>query len=127
MSEEIKPVLTDEADSLKGVFGASISRSSKEIRRDRGLAIYEEAELLYKRRIEDVETVIKRLNREKTMMTDFAPGDKNSLNFADFDGNKFVARSEELVLQVREKRVLLNELKNEYNRLFGEKYELEVI
>jgi len=107
---------------MDGAFAASVQRNNKQIRADRGLMIVEESKLIHKRAIEDTESKITRLKRQLIALTDISPTSRDSLNFNDFDANKFVSDSLELRLQIRNEKVKLAEYQKEFNRLYGMTY-----
>jgi len=106
-------------DDLKGTFVASLRRSNKEIRDDRALAIAEDAELLFKREVEDVTTELKRLKRDRDNMLDLGGTDKNKIiNPTDFDSKGFVAKDLAIGLKIRDCEIKLEILSKRYNELF---------
>lgn len=111
-----------------GAFIESLKRNNRQIREDRALNISEDAELLYKRKIEDLEVYIKKLKRDQENMLDLSPESATSLKLAsDFDAAQFVDKDNELAVNIREKEIRLNLAKKRYNYLFGGKYELKEI
>jgi hypothetical protein len=87
--------------NLKGAFFDSLNRNNRKIKRDRAVAITEDAQLLYKREIEDMEMQLKRLNRERDGMLDLSPTTADSLVLAsDFDGKAFVGKDLDIGLKV---------------------------
>lgn len=111
-----------------GAFIESLKRNNRQIREDRALNISEDAELLYKRKIEDLEVYIKKLKRDQENMLDLSPESATSLKLAsDFDAAQFVDKDNELAVNIREKEIRLNLAKKRYNYLFGGKYELTEI
>ena len=112
MSENTKP-------ELVGAFFANLNRNNKTIKRDRAVAITEDAQLLYKREVEDMEMQIKRLYREKEGMLDLSPTDANSLILAsDFDAKAFVQKDIDLGVKIRNMEIKLNIAKNSFLSLF---------
>lgn len=122
MADETVVIPTETSkDSAGGAFNASLVRNNKQIRSDRAIAITEDAQLLYKRQVEDLETKIKRMRRERENMLDLSPGDKNSLMLAtDFDGSAFAAKDLELAVNIRNEEIKLGLAQERYNHLFGE-------
>lgn len=111
MSEELKPRFVD-----------ALRRNNDQIREDRAKTIAEDSELIYKRRVEDIELKIKRLEREQEGAIDISPLDKNSLTFADFNPDDFVQRDIELSLKIRNLKIQFKIAKDRYEYLFGKKY-----
>ncbi|MCI5196643.1 MAG: hypothetical protein D3919_10540, partial [Candidatus Electrothrix sp. AW5] len=59
-----------EESEISGAFINSLKRNNREIRDDRATAIAEDTELVYKRKIEDLEISIKKMQREQEYMLD---------------------------------------------------------
>jgi hypothetical protein len=110
-----------ELSELKGSFVTSLMRNNKEIRNDRALAIAEDAELIFKREVEDVSTQLKRLKRDRENMLDLAGTDKTKLiNPSDFKAKEFVAKDLAIGLEIRDCEIKLDILTRRYNDLFKE-------
>ena len=106
-------------EELKGTFVTSLMRNNKQIRDDRALAIAEDAELLFKREVEDVTTELKRLKRDRDNMLDLGGTDKNKIiNPSDFDAKSFVAKDLAIGLKIRDCEITLDILTKRYNDLF---------
>ena len=115
MSEE-KAADTEKKD---GVFIASLKRNSSKIRADRAQAIGEDAELIYKRKIEDLEVSIKKMERDQENMMDLSPSETTSLKVAsDFDAEAYADKDFELCRKIRDAKVLLDIVKARYKKLF---------
>ncbi|NHN25433.1 hypothetical protein FIA58_007070 [Flavobacterium jejuense] len=110
------------SDDLKPRFVDALRRNNDQIREDRAKAIAEDSELIYKRRIEDIELKIKRLEREQDSCIDISPLDKNSLTFADFNPDTFVQRDIELSLNIRNLKIQFEIAKTRYEYLFGKTF-----
>lgn len=108
-------------EDLKPRFIESLQRNNDQIREDRARIIGEDAELIYRRRVEDIELKIKRLEREQEGLTDISPLDKNSLTFADFQPEAFVQKDIELSLTIRNLNIQLELTRNRFEYLFGKK------
>lgn len=105
---------------LRGAFVESLRRNNKQIREDRALAIVEDAEMIFKRRVEDIGQKIKRLERERESMLDLSPTDTRSLVLAsDFDAESFVQKEEDIALKIRQEKIRLEELQARYAELFA--------
>lgn len=106
-------------ESLNGAFIDSLLRNNAEIRKDRALAIQESAEMLYKRKVEDIEARIKLLKRDRASMLDLSPTNKQSLMVAsDFKAEDFVAKDISLGVEIRNEMIILEIAKARYNELF---------
>lgn len=103
-----------------GAFYKALVRKNNKIRADRAAAIYESAEMLYKRSVEDMELEIKKLRRERAGMLDLSPTTADSLVLAsDFNEKEFVARDLELGLKIRNLEIKLEIAKKSYQELFN--------
>ncbi|MFC0428313.1 hypothetical protein [Chryseobacterium scophthalmum] len=109
-------------EDLKPRFIESLQRNNDQIREGRARIIGDDAELIYKRRVEDIELKIKRLEREQEGLIDISPLDKNSLTFADFQPEAFVQRDIELSLIIRNLNIQLELTRTRFEYLFGKKF-----
>ncbi|MBW3524854.1 MULTISPECIES: hypothetical protein [unclassified Chryseobacterium] len=109
-------------EDLKPRFIESLQRNNDQIREDRARIIGEDAELIYRRRVEDIELKIKRVGREQEGLIDISPLDKNSLTFADFQPEAFVQRDIELSLIIRNLNIQLEVSVKRFEYLFGKKF-----
>ena len=110
-----------ELNEMKGTFVGSLKRNNKQIRDDRALAIAEDAELIFKREVEDIQTELKRVKRDRDNMLDL--GGNNTTNIialSDFDAKDFVAKDLKLGLRVRELEIKLEVAESRYGELFDE-------
>ena len=107
-------------NELKGSFVTSLRRNNKQIRDDRALAIAEDAEMLFKREVEDCATELKRLRRDRDNMLDLGGTETTKIISAtDFDAKDFVARDLKLGLKIRETEIKYDILVKRYNELFN--------
>ena len=106
-------------EEIKGAFIDSLKRNNKQIREDRAIAIVEDAELLYKRSIEDLETKIKRLIRDRDNMLDLSPTTATSLTLAsDFKSEEFIKKDIAIGIELRQLNIELEIAKERYKILF---------
>ena len=106
--------------ALKGAFVESLKRNNKKIRDDRAVAIAEDAQMIYKREVEDLELEIKKTARERESMLDLSPTTADSLVLAtDFDAKGFVGRDLELGVKIRNLEIKLDIAKGRYQKLFS--------
>ncbi len=113
MTEEQKP-------ELKGAFIASLKRNNKEIRDDRAAAIAEDAGVMYRRSVEDLELQLNRMRRDRENMLDMSPDNVFSLKLAsDFKADLFVAKDIELGVNIRNTEIQLEIARAQYEHLFG--------
>ncbi|MGG7439802.1 hypothetical protein ACQ7CU_17135 [Chryseobacterium arthrosphaerae] len=108
-------------DELKPRFIESLKRNNDQIREDRARTIGADSELIYRRRVEDIELKIKRLEREQEGLIDISPLDRNSLTFADFNPGEFVQKDMELSLIIRNLNIQLEVTGKRFEYLFGKK------
>lgn len=115
MSEEKESPLSQ----MKGVFVDSLKRNNKKIRDDRAVAIAEDAQMIYKRTVEDYELEIRRLRRERDGMLDLSPTTADSLVLAtDFNSKAFVEKDIEIGVNIRNLEIKLDIAKSRYESLF---------
>lgn len=108
--------------NLEPRFIESLQRNNDKIREDRARIIGEDSELIYRRKVEDIELKIKRLEREQEGLIDISPLDKNSLTFADFQPETFVQKDIELSLTIRNLNIQLEVSVKRFEYLFGKKF-----
>lgn len=117
--------INNQEPAQSGAFMTSLKRNYRQIREDRALSIAEDAEMLYKRKIEDLSVLIKRMKRDQENMLDLSPSSMGDLKVAsDFDAELFVSKDLDLSIKIRNKEIELNLAKKNYNHLFGYTYEL---
>lgn len=108
------------SESTSGKFFESLKRNNAKIREDRALSIAEDAELLFKRTVEDIETELKRKARDRDNMLDLSPTHADSLVLAsDFDAKAFVEKDLQLGIEIRQLKIKLEVAKERYLELFG--------
>ena len=116
MEEELK---TEEITTA-GAFIESLKRNNRQIRTDRAEAISEDAEIVYKREVEDLELSIKKMKREQENMLDLSPTNAQSLVLAtDFDSKAYVSKDIELGVKIRNAEIKLEIAQKRYSYLFG--------
>lgn len=116
MAEETLEV----APEITGSFVESLKRNNKQIRGDRATAIAEDAQMTYKREVEDLQIRIKRMERERDAMLDLSPTHADSLILAsDFDAKRFTERDIELGVKIRQDEIKLEIAMARYEKLFG--------
>ena len=104
---------------IEGSFYANLNRNNSKIRGDRAIAITEDAQLIYKREVEDMELRLKKLNRERESMLDLSPTSADSLILAsDFNAAAFVKKDIDLGVQVRNLEIAIQIAQSRYQFLF---------
>lgn len=117
MSDAVKNVKLDES---KGSFGYYLKRNNKQIKSDRAEAIIEDAELVYRREIEDMQMTMKRLVRKRENMLDLSPTNSQSLMLAeDFDAKGFVNLDLDLAVQIRNLEIKIELGVTRFKELFN--------
>lgn len=110
----------EKTSEMEGLFVSSLKRNNKQIREDRATAIAEDAELCYKRHIEDLEMEIKKKKRDRENMLDLSPSNAQSLVVAsDFNAVNFVKKDTELGIAIRNLEIELSLSKERFSSLFG--------
>lgn len=100
-------------------FAGILTRSNKQIRDDRAIAIIEDAELEYKREIENMDRDLKVLKRERIAMLDLSPGNSYQLTPERFDAALFVKKDLEMGIKIRELEIKIEIAQKKYNELFA--------
>jgi hypothetical protein len=109
------------SDEKQGAFLASLKRNNKQIREDRAQAIGEDTQLIFRRRVEDLELSVTKMKREQENMLDLSPTNAQSLVLAsDFDSDEYVRKDVELGVKIRNEEIKLEIAKDRYKYLFGE-------
>lgn len=110
----------EEQEKLQGAFVDSLKRNNKQIREDRATAIGEDAQIIYKREVEDLEIQIKKVKRDREAMLDLSPTTATSLVLAsDFNSKDFVEKDIKLGIEIRNLEIKLEIAKERYKYLFG--------
>jgi hypothetical protein len=108
------------SEATKGAFLESLKRNNAKIRDDRATAIVEDAQIIYKREVEDIALQIKKLRREQENMLDLSPTHADSLVLAsDFSAKDYVAKDLDLSIKIRNLEIKLELAKGRYGYLFG--------
>jgi hypothetical protein len=104
---------------MKGKFYENLRRSFRQIKSDRALSIAEEAEMVYKRRVEDLERRIKTTRRNRINALDLSPATTTQVTFAtNFDANKFVQEDIDYGIELRNLEIQLEIARESYKNLF---------
>lgn len=118
---EIQSVQVEVMPEIDGAFVQSLKRNNKQVKQDRAQGIAEDTQMVYKRRIEDLELSIKRMRRKQTDMIDLSSDNALSTKPAqDFDPVLYVTEDVQLATQIRESEILLGIAKERYGFLFGD-------
>lgn len=118
----------DEAPVTKGAFVDSLTRTASQIRKDRAEVLAEDAEVSYRRHIDDMERDLKRLKRDRRNNLDLSPTDINSLVAGkDFNGEEFVEKDIQAGVKIRNLEVKITIAKERYEYLFGDDEAVEEV
>ena len=106
-------------NKVEGAFVASLKRNNSKIREDRATAIAEDAQVMYRRAVEDLELKINRMKRDREQMLDLSPTDAQSLKLAsDFNASEFVTKDIDLGVKIRNAEIQLEIARAQYKHLF---------
>jgi len=121
MAEDmIEGAATTDVPNNKGAFIESLVRNNRKIREDRAQAIFEDAELIFKRKVEDLQVKLNRLKRSRENMLDLSPNNATSLIVAaDFDAEEYVNKDMALGIDIRNTEIELDIARKRYSYLFG--------
>jgi hypothetical protein len=111
------------AEEQAGEVYESLSRSNSQIRKDRGDAIAEDLETVFKRAAEDSARDLNRLIRNRKAMYDFSPSQTTSLVLAkDVIADEILEQDKTLTLEIRNKKIEHELDVERYETLFGKKF-----
>jgi len=124
MNEELTEVEQEGGTELTGLLGKSLARSTSEIRKDRGLMIFEDLQIEFARKVDDLDRDIRRKESSQNREFDFSPGTTISLTIGkeDFDPLDILEKDHQISLDIRNMKIKRNMFAERYNTLFGEKY-----
>ena len=106
----------------KGLFYQNLTRDFKKLKADRAEAVTEDAEIAYKRHIEDYCRNLREINRKReNLMLELAPTTTYDATVvpADFDVNMFMSEDEKLGVKARDLKIRLEIMLERYESLFG--------
>ena len=115
----------EQIEEKKGALNESLKRGNKAIREQRGDAIYEDLEIVYKREVENKTVDLKRIDRKMANAFDFSVTNINSLimKTEDFDASEVMIADLQLGWDRNKTLEKLNIAIKRYNHLFGHTYE----
>lgn len=106
-------------EAPKGAFVISLTRNNSKIKGDRAQAIMEDAQLSFKRHVEDLGVELKKLRRDRENMLDLSPDNVTTLKVAsDFDSKSFVQTDMKLGIRIRQAEIELEIAEERYAYLF---------
>jgi len=113
--------MSDDKVAVKeGLFIQSLKRNIKDIKDARASAISDDAEMSYRRMVEDMLQKRKRMEMDRAEMLDMSPETAHSLILAkNFDGRKFSTTDLELGIAIRQLDIEIEVGRKRYKELFG--------
>lgn len=120
---------TMEEKKATGILGATLKQTYKEIKESRIEAMLEDAEIKYRREIEDVCAKIRRCDRDmEDAILDILPSNAGQgINPSAFDADRLKNTRISTLITRRENAVKLGILVNDYETLFGKYADLEKV
>jgi hypothetical protein len=113
--------LDTQSQNANGLFAQMLYRNNAKIRQDRALSIIEDAQLKYRRHIEDLLMRKRKLELQRQNALDLSPRDAQSLVLAgEFDSTSFVQNDIAVGKKIRAITIELDIAKASYENLFGE-------
>lgn len=114
--------MNEKDQKVEGAFISALTRNNSQIKKDRAETIGEDAEINYKRTIEDLELEIKKLKRDRESMLDLSGDSALSLKVAtDFNAAQFTEKDIAIGINLRNLEIKLEIAQARYKYLFGEK------
>lgn len=111
-----------EEQATSGAMYRSLDRNNTQIRRERANAIGEDAELVYRRKVEDLRMKLTRLQRDQQNGLDFSPDSGFSLKAAEnFEAATFTEKDHAYSMSIRDCEIELSVIEKRYEFLFGKK------
>ena len=120
----------EENFSQKGLFFQNLTRDFKKLKLDRAESVTEDAEIAYKRHIEDYCRNLREIQRKvENLMLELAPTTTYDATVvpADFDVVNFMKTDEELGVKARELKIRLEVMLGRYEVLFGKYNDAELV
>ena len=119
MAEDKKTTVKDVVVQ-EGLFKSALKRSVKDIKEARATGITDDAEMSFRRMVEDLVQSRKRLEMTRDEMLDMSPESAISLVLAkNFDGRKFASEYLNLGVEIRLLNIQIDIGKQNYKDLFG--------
>lgn len=118
-----------EEKKATGILGATLKQTYKQIKESRIEAMLEDAEIKYRREIEDVCANIRRCDRDmEDAILDILPSNAGqSINPSAFDAERLKNTRISTLIIRRENSVKLGILINDYETLFGKYADIEKV
>lgn len=117
--------MAEEKVEVKGALLNSLQRSRKQITSARAESIGEDGEIVYRRKIEDMNIRKRQLVRNRTNRLDMSPDNAMSLQLAkNFNPEEFADADINDSIELRNLDIKLDVAKERYEFLFGRKINL---
>lgn len=115
----------EEDNKIKGALQQSLDRNSKTIRADRAEQIADDTRLEYRRKIEDLQRDIKKLQRTNAALLDMSPDNTTSIiSSKNFEPVDFVETRAQNSIEIYKKEKELEIVSKDFELLFGDKPQL---
>lgn len=101
----------------KPEFLKTLQRNNSQIRGERAELIYEDVRMLYKRKLEDIQYSIRKLEAERMMLTDISPKNATDLTFK-FDSEAFVERDIQIGTEIKNLQDYEERISKRFSQLF---------
>ncbi len=104
----------------KGKLLAKLLRENSQVNKDRAKTMHEDAQIAYRRRIEDLERGIEMMVRDSENLQDLSNSPIGLRPASSFDAYAFVGEDMELGYGIVNAKIRLDVAKRRYKELFGE-------
>jgi len=116
----VKKDVSSAKPPVSGAFIESLKRNNTQIKTARAEAIGEDAEMAYRRSVEDMLITLKRLKRKQENMLDMSPENALSLKLAtDFEAQDYVDLDLGIGVEIRNLNIKLEIVQERFAYLFG--------
>ena len=102
----------------QGALYASLARTNKQVRQERGDALVEDLKISYERKSQDIEIAIGRLKRQQKAMFDFSGTSTTSLVVKDINPQEIMDEDLKIELEIHNLNVRLEHANRRLEHLF---------
>ena len=110
--------MAEEQEEVRGALYASLARSNKQIREERGTDLVEELRVSYERRVQDLEMDISKILRNQKRNFDFGGTSTTSLVVKDVNSKEIMDVDLAIELELHNLNVKLGHVKRRLKYLF---------
>lgn len=108
------------AEENEGLFLKVLKRNNKQIREDRAKDLFEDAQMFYKREVDDIEMMLRKKKNTREALLDLSPENSTNLKMSsNFDAKNFCSTDLDLGVEIRNLEIRLDLAKRRYEELFG--------